>query len=207
MLCFLRSKGPPLERDFLRLQPPLLKDTVMTRTRYTTDPDINAYFVTSTIVDWIPLFSRPELAEIVIESLNFLHNKQRMRIHAYVIMQEHLHLISSADNYAAEMRNFKSYTARLILDHIENRNWKFFLQKLKEAKMKFKYIQKYQVWQEGFHPQCIRDIQMYQRCLEYIHMNPVKRGYVDVPEHWRYSSARNYMGESGVVEVDVIEAY
>ena len=207
MLCFLRSKGPPLERDFLRLQPPLLKDTVMTRTRYTTDPDINAYFVTSTIVDWIPLFSRPELAEIVIESLNFLHNKQRMRIHAYVIMQEHLHLISSADNYAAEMRNFKSYTARLILDHIENRNWKFFLQKLKEAKMKFKYIQKYQVWQEGFHPQCIRDIQMYQRCLEYIHMNPVKRGYVDVPEHWRYSSARNYMGESGVVEVDVIEPY
>ncbi len=179
----------------------------MTRTRYKTVPDIKTYFVTSTIVDWIPLFSRPELAEIVIESLNFLHNKQRMRIHAYVIMEEHLHLISSADNYAAEMRNFKSYTARMILDFIEKKNWKFYLQKLTEAKMKFKYMQEYQVWQEGFHPQLIRDVEMYQKCLEYIHMNPVKRGYVDTPEHWRYSSARNYMGESGVVEVDVIEPY
>ena len=28
--------------------------------------------------------------------------------------------------------------------------------------------------------------------LDYIHHNPVKRGYVDQPEHWRYSSARNY---------------
>jgi hypothetical protein len=27
--------------------------------------------------------------------------------------------------------------------------------------------------------------------LEYIHLNPVKRGYVDETVHWRYSSARN----------------
>jgi hypothetical protein len=30
--------------------------------------------------------------------------------------------------------------------------------------------------------------------LEYMHVNPVKRGYVDDPLHWRYSSARNYAG-------------
>jgi hypothetical protein len=38
--------------------------------------------------------------------------------------------------------------------------------------------------------------------LDYIHQNPVKRGYVDEPEHWRYSSARNYAGRKGLVEVD-----
>ena len=38
--------------------------------------------------------------------------------------------------------------------------------------------------------------------LDYIHMNPVKRGYVDKPEHWRYSSARNYLGETGIMPVD-----
>lgn len=38
--------------------------------------------------------------------------------------------------------------------------------------------------------------------LEYIHNNPVKRGYVDHPEHWRWSSARNYAGLEGVIEVD-----
>jgi hypothetical protein len=38
--------------------------------------------------------------------------------------------------------------------------------------------------------------------LEYIHANPVKRGYVDLPEHWRYSSARNYAGEQGLIDID-----
>jgi hypothetical protein len=38
--------------------------------------------------------------------------------------------------------------------------------------------------------------------LDYIHQNPVKRGYVDEPEHWRYSSACNYAGRKGLVEVD-----
>jgi len=37
--------------------------------------------------------------------------------------------------------------------------------------------------------------------LEYLHNNPVKRGYVDEPVHWRYSSARNYAGKPGLVEV------
>ena len=37
--------------------------------------------------------------------------------------------------------------------------------------------------------------------LEYIHDNPVKRGYVDKPEHWRYSSARNYLGGDALIPV------
>ena len=37
--------------------------------------------------------------------------------------------------------------------------------------------------------------------LEYLHNNPVKRGYVDEPVHWRYSSAQNYAGKPGLVEV------
>jgi hypothetical protein len=38
--------------------------------------------------------------------------------------------------------------------------------------------------------------------LDYIHHNPVKRGYVDIAEHWRYSSARSYMGSDGLIEID-----
>jgi hypothetical protein len=32
-------------------------------------------------------------------------------------------------------------------------------------------------------------------------LSKVKRGYVDKPEHWRYSSARNYMGQDGLIDV------
>ena len=38
--------------------------------------------------------------------------------------------------------------------------------------------------------------------IEYIHQNPVKRGFVDKAEHWRYSSARDYLGMDGLIEIE-----
>jgi hypothetical protein len=37
--------------------------------------------------------------------------------------------------------------------------------------------------------------------VEYTHNNPLGRGFVDQPEHWRYSSARSYMGMPGLLDV------
>lgn len=42
---------------------------------------------------------------------------------------------------------------------------------------------------------------MMEQEIEYIHNNPVKRGYVDEPAYWRYSSARNYAGLPGLIDV------
>jgi hypothetical protein len=41
---------------------------------------------------------------------------------------------------------------------------------------------------------------MWQK-LEYTHNNPLRRGYVDDMLHWRYSSARNYAGQAGLLPV------
>src|SRR4051794_27730743 len=49
----------------------------------------------------------------------------------------------------------------------------------------------FQLWQEGSHPKVIETEEVLRQKLEYIHQNPVKRGYVSDPAHWRYSSARN----------------
>jgi hypothetical protein len=43
---------------------------------------------------------------------------------------------------------------------------------------------------------------MMRQKIEYIHHNPVKRGYVDDDVHWRYSSARNYAGQEGLLKID-----
>ena len=42
---------------------------------------------------------------------------------------------------------------------------------------------------------------MLKQRLEYIHNNPVKRGYVDLPEYWCYSSARDYMEQASLVPI------
>ena len=54
---------------------------------------------------------------------------------------------------------------------------------------------------EGVHPECIQGDEMMRQKIAYIHNNPVTRGYVDEPEHWRYSSARNYAGIEGLFDV------
>ena len=56
-----------------------------------------------------------------------------------------------------------------------------------------------------FHPQAILDEEMLLQKLEYIHNNPVRRGYVDDPACWRYSSYRNYMDQDGLLLVDLID--
>ncbi|WP_198532945.1 hypothetical protein [Salinivibrio sp. MA440] len=59
----------------------------------------------------------------------------------------------------------------------------------------------YQFWQEGVHPELIQSDAMMWQKIDYIHQNPVKRGYVDEAAHWRYSSARDYMEASGLLAV------
>jgi REP element-mobilizing transposase RayT len=161
------------------------------------------HFLTCTIVDWLPLFSQPTIAQIVIDSLLFLHNEQRLILHAYVIMENHLHLIATSQNLPKAIQTFKSFTARTIIDTLNQQNSPWLLH-LKNAKQPNKVDQEYQVWQPGFHPQAIQSDTMLLQKLEYIHNNPVKRGYVDEPSHWRYSSNRLYKGQSGILPIECL---
>ena len=54
----------------------------------------------------------------------------------------------------------------------------------------------------GVGKQSLQSVSEYETKRDYIHYNPVKRGYVDLPEHWRYSSARDYLGDAGLIEID-----
>ncbi len=51
-------------------------------------------------------------------------------------------------------------------------------------------------------PKLIQNEIMMQIKVDYIHNNPVKKGFVDKPAHWRYSSARDYHGVVGLIEVE-----
>ena len=78
---------------------------------------------------------------------------------------------------------------------------KAILKQLSLHKLRHRKDRDYQFWQEGVHPQRVQDREMMCQKIEYIHNNPIRRGYIEDPEHWRYSSARNYSGGSGVLEV------
>ena len=163
------------------------------------------HFLTCTVVNWLPIFSQPEFAQIILSSLDFLQNHQRLILHGYVIMENHLHLIASSENLSKEIAAFKSFTARSIIDNLKEKRIESQLRQLKFQKKSHKTSQVYQLWQEGSHPQAILNQEIFRQKLEYIHNNPVKRGYIDEPSHWRYSSCRNYMGKEGLLRIDLIE--
>ena len=58
-----------------------------------------------------------------------------------------------------------------------------------------------QIVLDSWQPKVIETEAMLRQKLEYIHNNPVKRGYVSDPTHWRYSSARNYAQMDSLVAV------
>lgn len=177
----------------------------MSPPRYRIHDESYPYFVTSGIMFGLPIFSNVYAAEIIIENLIFLCTEREVDIIAYVIMENHFHAIFHGTNLKVKIGSFKSFSAREIIDLFEwkgNREW---LKRLKSVKGKNKADRNYQLWQGGFHPKQIFSDEVMIQKIEYIHNNPVKRGYVDKQEDWRYSSARDYAGLKGPVPVTLFE--
>lgn len=173
----------------------------MSRDRYRFWEVTQPHFLTCAVVAWLPVFTRPEAAQIVLDSWRFLRTSGRMNLYGYVVMENHIHFVASAADLAKEVKEFKSYTARKIIDFLRGRGEADLLGSLERLKLDHRTHSQYQLWQEGSHPQQIISDEMMVQKLEYIHNNPVKRGYVDLPEHWRYSSARNYLRLPGLIDV------
>ncbi|MBM4066922.1 MAG: transposase [Planctomycetes bacterium] len=175
------------------------------RSRYQIINDSGVYFITSTIIEWIPVFTKKEYFDIVVQSLIYCRKNKGLKLFAYVVMDNHVHLIASANNLSQIMKDFKSYTAREIIKTAQADDRKWLLNQFEYYKKKYKTDSEYQVWQEGFHPQMIMEEDVFRQKVTYIHNNPVKRGLVEQAEHWVYSSARNYSTGEGCIEIDLIE--
>ncbi len=173
----------------------------MSRSRYKFYDDAYPHFMTCSIVAWLPVFSQPAFVEIVFNSWRFLQKSRDIDILAYVILENHLHWIAVGPELGRRAGEFKSFTAKMIIEEMEKRSYLTMLQELKFYKLRHKVDQTYQFWQEGSHPQLIDNDEMMWQKIEYIHNNPLKRGYVNDPVHWRYSSARNYAGLPGLIDV------
>jgi len=164
----------------------------MGRSRFRFGESPFPHFLTCTVVGWLPVFTRPETVQILLDSWQFLQDEDRLTLLGYVVLENHVHFIASADDLAKQVGDFKSYTARRIIDYLSERHVTTLLDGLEHHKARHKGDRTFQLWQEGSYPKVIEDEIMLRQKLEYIHQNPVKRGYVSDPTHWRYSSARNY---------------
>ena len=121
----------------------------MPRSRYRVLHNQYPHFLTATINNWLPVFTRPETMDIVLDSWRFLQQNSALRIYGYVILENHLHLVARSGDLGRDIQRFKSYTAREILQYLQAQNATRLLSLMESLKRPHKVESTYQVWEEG----------------------------------------------------------
>jgi len=169
-----------------------------------------AYFVTCTIVDWLPVLVHDAYRQIVLDSLAYLREHKQTQLNAYVVMPTHLHAVlwpQEDVNLSDVLRDFKRFTSRSIAKEATRQGDRQFLDAFAAARQhgRAQDESQYQVWQEGSHPEAIYTPDFAYQKINYIHANPVRAGLVAAPEDWPYSSARAYhLGEETYPPTDIL---
>jgi REP element-mobilizing transposase RayT len=90
------------------------------RSRYKVLEQAAPHFITSTVVEWLPVFTSSAHCDLLIESLKFCREQKGLQLYAFVIMDNHIHLLAYADNLPRLMKEFKSYTASRLIHFLES---------------------------------------------------------------------------------------
>ncbi|WP_396173045.1 REP-associated tyrosine transposase [Flavobacterium sp.] len=174
---------------------------------YTIRDQTLPHFITATVVDWIDVFTRKVYRDEVIKCFDYCIKNKGMIIYGYVIMSNHIHMVvQSKDGKLSDLlRDFKKFTATAILNKIQTepesrREW--MLERFKLATQSHSRNKNYQFWRYGNHPEEIYTNKFMWSKLDYIHLNPVRSGLVEKASHYIYSSASNYVNDSGLIIIE-----
>lgn len=181
----------------------------MSGDRYVTGDQNGTYLVTFTVVDWVDVFTRPVYKNIIVDNLNFCIKNKGLGVTAWCLMSNHLHAILTARKgfqLSAVIRDYKKHTSRVIVEAIQTetesrREW--MLHRFDWVAKSDKRITNYKFWQESNHPIYLDPLlpERWQQRINYIHNNPVRAGIVQEPEHYLYSSAVDFAGKKGLVNI------
>jgi hypothetical protein len=173
--------------------------------RYRIYSDGAVYFVTFSVVDWLPVFVSESACRIITDSLNHCHHHKGLRTNAYVIMPTHFHgIVFFKDFNPASLKStltgFRKFTGRQLSDycskHMPSCFGDVFRQQAGGDRER-------RFWQPSLHPVQIETERFWRQKADYLHDNPPRKGLVSRAEHWRFSSASHWLLD-GQVANDVI---
>ncbi len=173
--------------------------------RFRITEETSFYYSTCTIIAWLPIFQSEPYFQVIINSLKYCHIHKGLLLLGYVIMPSHLHLITSnhSDTTLSDiMRDFRTYTSRNIRELLEQENRINYLD-IFENSAKNLEKQQFRVWHDDYHPIALMSENWLHQKINYVHYNPVRKGFVEFPEHWKYSSARNWLSDDhSIIDID-----
>ena len=170
------------------------------------------YFVSFATLAWIDVFTRPIYTDIFCESIRYCQQNKGLNLHAWCLMSNHVHLVFSRcgqQSHSDILRDLKKFTSKKLLEAIENNHLEsrkdWMMNIFNTAGQKNSNNKDYQFWQQDNHPiELFSPIVTFQK-IDYIHNNPVTAGIVSETEHYVNSSARDYLGIKGRLDVEILE--
>jgi REP element-mobilizing transposase RayT len=163
--------------------------------RYRIVEGVGLYYVTFSVVEWLPVFIDEPACKIITDSFTFCIKNKSLAVNAYVIMPTHLHAIFFDVEFEPErlkstLDDMRKYTGRRLLDYAaahlpQSFTHEFQIHAGKDRERRF--------WQATQHPVGITSHGFWKQKMDYIHQNPCRKGLVVRPEDWRFSSARFWL--------------
>jgi putative transposase len=131
------------------------------------------YHLTTRTLAGMHAFAEDRTKETLVAGLRFYCERGDWRIHAFVIMVNHVHLVVSAAqrDLGAVVGCFKSWTSHQLIPARAGA-----------------------LWERRFDDNAVRSIDELRSIVQYVHNNPVRIGLVGRAEDYPWSSARNYAG-------------
>ena len=172
---------------------------------YTAKNQYSIYYITLTVHQWVDVFTRKEYVDIFLESVRFCQKEKGLKVFAWVVMTNHIHMIVKSEGKALSdiIRDLKKFTSAKIVQAIRangresRKNWMLWL---------FNKDNKIWFWEEGYHAEEILTRPFFETKLNYIHLNPVRAGIVEKEEEYFLSSCGDYYGtKKGLLELAMLE--
>ena len=139
--------------------------------------------------DRLPVFRTETIKIIICQALDEARKSGEFLLFAYVIMLDHLHLLTDQPKSSADvLRCIKGITARRIIDYLKENHYQSALAKLGHEEWKRRH--KYSLWQQEKNVFSVFSEGVFMQKVNYIHLNPVRAGLVERAIDYRWSSAR-----------------
>jgi putative transposase len=144
----------------------------------------------------IKIFNESFARNLLHSAITKTRNEYPWEMTAIVLMPEHLHMLwrmpANDTNYSMRIGLIKRRFTKAYLEHGGKES------AILDGQAKHR---RRGVWQQRFWEHTIKDARDFHKHLDYIHLNPVNHGLVDMPIKWQWSSFHEYV-KNGCYESD-----
>ena len=155
-------------------------------------PDSPAAYLTSVARNRLPVFRTDKIKQVACAAIDEARRSGGFLLLAYVIMPDHIHLVTSGLPVSETLRYVNGITARRIISHLKDAGHSSSLEKLKRESGTRGHT--YSLWDHNPNARLLTNESSLMQRVNYTHQNPVRIGLEERTESYRWSSARQWVG-------------